>query len=118
MYSIFCEEIKKKKINKNKKNLLVSSNGKNFLSKKRKLEYFSDTELNDKYLDKLKIHLHINTEKKQIKSRKTSNDNLIIDLSPINCKNEENTTNCSEESNLINNQKNMKLLKLIMPKVA
>ena len=66
MYSIFCEEIKKKKRNKNKKNLLVSSNGKNFLSKKRKLEYFSDTELNDKYLDKLKIHLHINTEKKQI----------------------------------------------------
>ena len=119
MYSIFCEEIKKKKRYKKKNNILESFNDKKFLSKKRKTEYFSDSELNDKYLDKLKIHLHINTEKKQIKNRKTSNDNLIIDLSPINFQNESNSTNfCSEELNIINNQENMKSSKLIMPKMA
>ena len=90
MYSIFCEEIKKKKNYKNKNNFLEPLNDKKLLSKKRKKEYFSDSELNDKYLDKLKIHLHINTEKKKIKNRKTSNDNFIIDLSPINFQNEGN----------------------------
>ncbi len=119
MYNIFCEENKKKRRYKSKVNLLESSNEKKFLSKKRKMEYFSDTELNDKYLDKLKIHLYINTEKKQIKNRKTSNDDLIIDLSPLNCQNEDNTnTHCSTELNSVNNQEKIKSSKLIMPKMA
>ena len=119
MYNIFCEEIKKKRKYKNKTNLLESSNEKKLLSKKRKMEYFSDTELNDKYLDKLKIHLHINTEKKQINNIKSSNDNLIIDLSPINFQNEEKTShNSSEELNSINYIDKMKLSKLIVPKMA
>ena len=42
MYSIFCEEIKKKKNYKNKNNFLESSNDKKLLSKIRKKEYFSD----------------------------------------------------------------------------
>ena len=119
MYSIFCEEIKKKKRYKNKNNFLESSNDKKLLSKKRKMEYFSDSELNDKYLDKLKIHLHINAEKKQIRNRKTSNDNLIIDLSPLNFQNEGNRTNhSSKEFNLRDYQGNMTSSKLIMPKIA
>ena len=83
------------------------------------MEYFSDTELNDNYLDKLKIHLHIDTEKKQIRNEKSLNDNLIIDLSPINCKDEEKISNhSSEEINSINYKEKMKLLKLIVPKMA
>ena len=70
MYSIFCEEIIKKKRYKNKNNFLESSNDKILLSKKRKKEYFSDSELNDKYLDKLKIYLHIKIEKNKLKIEK------------------------------------------------
>ena len=68
MYNIFCEEINKKKRykNKNKKNLLESPTENEYIGKKRKIEYFTDAELKDEYLDKLKTHLLINTNKKQI----------------------------------------------------
>ena len=67
MYNIFCNEeknkktIKKKeKINKNHQNI---NSQKKFLSKKRNIETFSEKELNDPYLNGLKIHLHIKVDK-------------------------------------------------------
>jgi hypothetical protein len=63
-----------------------------FLSRKKKIEYFSDSELKDMYLDKLKIHLHLNLDKRYIKARETE---LVIDLSPSTFQSEENLT--SEE---------------------
>ena len=48
MYNIFCEEVKKKKIAKNKaKNVKNPQNENKLITKKRKIEYFSDLELND-----------------------------------------------------------------------
>ena len=123
MYNIFCEEINKKKRyknkNKNKKNLLESQKESEYLGKKRKIEYFSDTELKDDYLDKLKTHLYINAEKKQIKSKNVPKINLIIDLRSSNDKKEENITiNSSEEPNsLKSEQEKINLSKLIIPKI-
>ena len=123
MYNIFCEEINKKKRyknkNKNKKNLLESQKESEYLGKKRKVEYFSDTELKDDYLDKLKTHLYINAEKKQIKSKNVPKINLIIDLRSSNDKKEENITiNSSEEPNsLKSEQEKINLSKLIIPKI-
>ena len=123
MYNIFCEEINKKKRyknkNKNKKNLLESQKESEYLGKKRKIEYFSDTELKDDYLDKLKTHLYINEEKKQIKSKNVPKINLIIDLRSSNDKKEENITiNSSEEPNsLKSEQEKINLSKLIIPKI-
>ena len=68
MFNIFCEEIKKKKRYKIKKKLLEYQKENEYIGKKRKIEYFSDAELNDDYLDKLKTHLYINTDKKSIKN--------------------------------------------------
>lgn len=82
MYSIFCEGTKKKYAGKNKgKNSKESCFEKKLTSKKRKIEYFSELELNDQYLDKLKTHLHINISKKQKKDVNEPNDDLIVDLS-------------------------------------
>ena len=123
MYNIFCEEINKKKRyknkNKNKKNLLESQKENEYLGKKRKIEYFSDTELKDDYLDKLKTHLYINAEKKQIKSKNVPKINLIIDLSSSNNKKEEKIrNNSSEEPNSLNSeQEKINLSKLIIPKI-
>jgi hypothetical protein len=123
MYNIFCEEINKKKRyknkNKNKKNLLESQKENEYLGKKRKIEYFSDTELKDDYFDKLKTHLYINAEKKQSKSKNIPKINLIIDLSSSNNKKEEKiSNNSSEEPNSLNSeQEKINLSKLIIPKI-
>ena len=78
MYSIYCNEMTRKK--KSKKNKLLNI--------KRKIEFFSETELKDIYYDKLKNHLYINAIKRN--DIKNEND-LIIDLSS-------NTTSFSEEN--------------------
>ena len=121
MYNIFCEEINKKKRykNKNKKNLLESLNENEYIGKKRKIEYFSDIELNDDYLDKLKTHLYINIDKKQNKNKNISKSNLIIDLSSSNKQKEDSiSNNSSEEPNSMNfEQAKTNLPKLIMPKI-
>ena len=115
MYNIFCEEVKKNKMSKNKRRKLkIISNNQKFLTKKKKIEYFSDSDLNDEYLDMLKIHLHINISKK----RKTQNGNLIIDLTSINTPSEEiNIHNASEKPNLAKFQGEEEISKLIMPKI-
>ena len=48
MYNIFCEEVKKKKRAENKaENVKNAQNDNKLITKKRKIEYFSDLELND-----------------------------------------------------------------------
>lgn len=101
MYNIFCEEVKKKKIlKKKKKNVKESENGQKFLAKKKKFEYFSDLELNDEYLDKLKNHLYINTHKKSKEDDKLSKTELIIDLSSTNIQSEESNININENNDI------------------
>ena len=82
MYNIFCDEVEsKKRNNKKAQNLKESSNESTFISKKRKIEYFSDFELNNAYLDKLKKHLYIDSNKNKNKDIKQINDEFVIDLS-------------------------------------
>ena len=91
MYNIFCEEVKnKRRTNKKSKNLKEPSNESKFIAKKRKIEYFSDFELNNAYLNKLKKHLYIDSNNyDKIKDIKQTNDEFIIDLSSTE-QNEEN----------------------------
>ena len=82
MYNIFCEEVSSKKRNNKKSQILKeSSNESKFIAKKRKIEYFTDSELNNAYLDKLKKHLYIDSNKNKMKDIKKTNDEFIIDLS-------------------------------------
>lgn len=117
MYNLFCEEVKKSKKAKNKtKRLKESENEKDekqFLAKKKKNDYFSNTELNDPIFDKLKAHLYINLNKTQEEKKKQSNEALIIDLSSANTLSEENiviNTEMPEEQKDIS--------KLAMPKMV
>ena len=89
MYDIYCTETKKRKSksHKVKRDKEIKSE-KKFLSKKKKPECFTESELNDRYYDKLKSHLYINKTKR--KTNKLEND-CIIDLSS-------NTTTNSEEN--------------------
>ena len=117
MYQIYCAELKKRKLLERKKNnkrykeLKIISQ---FISKKKRIEFFSKTELDDIYLDKLKIHLHLNLDKRSIKSKESE---LIVDLSSNNSQNDEMFTN--EESDKENNDFTEKnnLKRLIMPEI-
>ena len=119
MYNIFCEEVNKKKTNKNKtKKTKESENEKKLLGKKKKIEYFSDIELNEPYLDRLKTHLYINLNDKQKDVSKTLNDELIIDLSSTNTPSEENIVNSSiQEPELIIDEEKNDVSKLKMPQI-
>ena len=120
MYNIFCEEVnkKKKRIKKKGKKSKESENEKKFLAKKKKIEFFSDGELNENYLDKLKIHLYINLNEKQKDESKISNDILIIDLSSTNTPSEENIVNNPiQQSNLIIDEEKKDSSKLKMPQL-
>ena len=120
MYNIFCEEVnkKKKRIKKKGKKSKESENEKKFLAKKKKIKFFSDGELNENYLDKLKIHLYINLNEKQKDESKISNDILIIDLSSTNTPSEENIVNNPiQQSNLIIDEEKKDSSKLKMPQL-
>ena len=119
MYNTFCEEVIKKKRTKNKaKKSKESENEKKFLCKKKKVEYFSDAELNEHYLDRLKIHLYINLNEKQKDDSKALNDELIIDLSSTTTPSEENLVNNPiQEPNLIIDEEKSDISKLKMPQI-
>ena len=90
MYNIYCSEVKKmrkkrsKKVPKNKE----IKSGIKSLSKSKKIEGFSKSELKDSYYEKLKNHLFINFVKRHI--NKPENQ-VIIDLSS-------NSTSHSEDN--------------------
>ena len=91
MYDIYCTETKKRKSksHKNKKNKKIQIE-KKFLSKKKKPECFTKSELNDSYYDKLKSHLYINTTNKKL--IKPENDCFIDLCSTITTNSDENTS--------------------------
>jgi hypothetical protein len=100
MYDIYCTKTKKRK-NKNhkiKKNKEIKKD-KKFLSKKTKLECFTESELNDAYYDKLKSHLYINKPNK--KTTKSENDCFIDLCSTITTNSEENTSYFQDEKESI-----------------
>ena len=78
IYTIKKSEKKAQRKNKGKycfKEIIMNPQ---FLQKKKKMKYFFYFELKDKYLDKLKIHLYLNMEKRH---NKTQENELIIELS-------------------------------------
>ena len=93
MYNIYCDEIneRKKRSKTGKKNKRLN-NGIKYLSKTKKIEGFTKTELKDILYDKLKNHLFINITKRHININKIENQ-VIIDLSTCNTSfTEENTS--------------------------
>ena len=91
MYNIYCNEVnKRKKRGKKGQKKKGIKNGIKYLTKTKKIEGFSKTELEDVLYDKLKNHLFINITKRHININKIENQ-VIIDLSTCNtCPSEEN----------------------------
>ena len=100
MYDIYCTETKKRKSKSHKiKRDKETQNEKKFLSKKKKPECFTESELNDTYYNKLKSHLYIHKTKR--KTSKIEND-CVIDLSSNTTTNsEENISNFQDEKESI-----------------
>ena len=93
MYNIYCSAINKgKKRSKKGQKKKEIKNGIKYLSKTKKIEGFSKTELKDVLYDKLKNHLFINITKRHININKIENQ-VVIDLSTCNTSfSEENTS--------------------------
>ena len=116
MYEIYCAKLKKKSKRryKRRKNYGKSKKlkiDKNPLSKKIKIEFFSNHELKDEYLDKLKIHLHLNLDKRHITKEESE---LIIDLGSSTFQSDEIWTN--EELDNTKDE-NYNISRLIIPQV-
>ena len=99
MYNIYCDEInkRKKRSKTGKKNKRIK-NGIKYLSKTKKIEGFTKTELKDILYDKLKNHLFINITKRHINQNKVENK-VIIDLSTCNNSFSEENTDISFNGN-------------------
>ena len=93
MYNIYCDEInKRKKRSKKGQKKKEIKNRIKYLSKTKKIEGFTNTELKDVLYEKLKNHLFINITKRHININKVENK-VIIDLSTCNTSfSEENTS--------------------------
>ena len=117
MYELYLEEQEKQLKRRNKrrnKPKEIQSNSK-LLQKKKKMEYFSISELKDAYFDKLKMHLHLNMLKRCIKFPK---NDLVIEISSNSTSNDENAINedsNKERSNSVEGKKN--ILKLNIPEM-
>ena len=119
MYSIFCNEVNNKKKLKNK-----GKNGKNLnsqqklLSKKRNIEPFNDYELNNQYLNELKIHLYIKVDKSSPVDIKNQEEDFFIDLTENTKDNERNKINIygkdKNENSFDENKQNLELIKPIV----
>lgn len=114
MYEIYCEEIKRRLKRRNKTKVIKEiQTNMVFLSKKRKIEYFSNSELKDLFLEKLKIHLHLDLAKRRFETKESE---IIIDLSPSSLLSEETESNEEFEKVNINvTEEKKNLNKLIMP---
>ena len=81
MYNIYWEAInKRKKRSKKGQKKKEIKNGIKYLSKPKKIEGYSKTELEDILYKKLKNHLFINITKRHLNINKLENQ-LIVDLS-------------------------------------
>ena len=119
MYNIYCSEVKKmrkkrsKKVPKNKE----IKSGIKSLSKSKKIEGFSKSELKDSYYEKLKNHLFINFVKRHI--NKPENQ-VIIDLSSNSTSHSEDNLSIfiNEKDNLNDSEDKNEKNKLIRPILA
>ena len=85
MYNIYCSAInKRKKRSKKGQKKKEIKNGIKYLSKAKKIEGFSKTELKDVLYDKLKNHLFINITKRHIININKIENQVVIDLSTCN----------------------------------
>ena len=116
MYNIYCNEvIKRKKESKKCQKKKEMKNGIKYLSKTKKIEGFSKTELKDVLFDKLKNHLFINITKRHININKIENK-VIIDLSTCNtCPSEENISISISGNEYLNDSEENDENKLIKP---
>ena len=116
MYKIYCDDIKRMlKLRKKDKRSKKNKTNEIFISKKLRIEFFSKSELKDFYLDKLKIHLHLNLAKRLIKSGESE---LIIDLGSSTSLSEEILTNEeSERKNGIKTDVKKNISQLIKPEM-
>ena len=117
MYEIYSEELQKRTTKRNKRKN-ISKDFKTsikFLSKKKKMEFFTNSELKDEFFDKLKAHLHLNM--KQRHSKAQEND-LIIDLGSSTFESEENALYREQEKENPNvtDEKN-NLIQLVKPEM-
>ena len=84
MYNTYCNEVnKRKKRGKKGQKKKEIKNGIKYLSKTKKIEGFTKTELKDILYDKLKNHLFLNITKRHSNINKIKNQ-VIIDLSTCN----------------------------------
>ena len=115
MYDIYKEELEKRsnKRNKRKKISKEFNTSSKFLSKKKKMEFFSKSELKDEFFDKLKVHLHLNIIQRHSKAQESD---LIIDLGSSTTESEENALigEPDKENLKVTEEKNY-LHQLIMP---
>ena len=117
MTEIYREQQNKllKRKNKRKSKFKDLQTSSKFLKKKKKMEYFSPSEIKDAYFDKLKIHLHLNMIKRKIKSHQ---NDLVIELNSNSSSNDESAINeesNKENPNMLEEKKNF--LQLIIPEM-
>ena len=115
MYKIYQDEQKKllKRRNKRKTKSKEFQTNSKFLQKKKKMEYFSQSELKDAFFDKLKIHLHLNMIKRKIKAPQSD---LVIELNSSTSSNDSDDANANKENvSTIEEKKNF--LQLIIPEM-
>ena len=114
MYNIYCNEVnKRKKSSKKGQKKKGIKNGIKYLSKTKKIEGFSKTELEDVLYDKLKNHLFINITKRHIININKIENQVIIDLSTCNTSPSEE--NICDKENLNDTEEKNDGSKLIRP---
>ena len=118
MYEIYSKELKKrankrKRRNKRKKISKELKASVKFLSKKKKMEFFSKSELKEEFFDKLKVHLHLNIIQRHSKAQEKD---VVIDLSSSTFESEENDLyGDPNEENMNTTEGKNNLHQLIMP---
>ena len=112
MIQVIKEKKEVKKVRKRKK----WKNRIKYLSKSKKIEGFSKTELKDVLYDKLKNHLFINITKRHLNINRLENQ-VVIDLSTCNTSHsEQNIWNfINEKENLNDSEEKNEGNKLIKP---
>ena len=90
MFEIYSEELQKrtKKRNKRKTSPKDAKTKIKFLNKKKKMDFFSNSELKDEFFDKLKVHLHLNMIQRHSKAKESD---VVIDLGSCTSTCEDNT---------------------------
>ena len=117
MYEIYSEELQKRTTKRNKRKR-ISKDFKTsikFLSKKKKMEFFTKSELKDEFFDKLKVHLHLNMIQRHSKAQESD---LIIDLGSSTFESEENVLygESDKENSNVTVEKN-NLIQLVKPEM-